>query len=687
LLAVREHRSVPSAARALSCPPTEVTEQLAALERQFGVTLVEGGPRASRLTPAGARLAAHAERVLAELDRAQADVATLTGRVAGRLTVGAPPYAAQALLGDTLVRLRETAPEVELLISQLGPDEELGSVLAGDLDVAVVGEYGLLPRRPQPAFDRRELAVEPVLVAVPDAHPLPGPAVRLAELAGERWLAGQFGGPAHELLRRAAGIAGFEPAVVGHCDDGMALALVAAGHGVALVSASAAGGGAAMPTRAQASPVGVRLLSPLDPSLRRTLTAVARLSRAGDPAVVRLLDALSGAGRRFVDGTPGATRPAPADLGAAAARPGAEPGRAGRPGGDRNGQPSVLPPPSPGSPPARSSPDAPPIPFGRRPTPADTGAGPADPPNGFPLSADLGVRSLPSPELPQPGRGAPPAPAPPTVPASPPPTPGDLPGRPAPPPDPRTADRQRRPASPGDDLPRRPAAPAPDPFTADRQRRPAAPAADRLTGDFPPRSAPDPLTGDLPRRPSPASGDLPKRRPPGEPPGSDAGRDELRPTSSPASPAAGPPPLRRARIEPRGLTDRPGDIGRFGPLGTLPPAPDEDVRLSIFEELQSEWFSRRGPASGADGPTPWDSPADDGWRAAARLAEPPTAGTTTAGLPKRMPQALYVPGAVAPNEPSTGGPPPRTSRERGRLASYRDGVRRGRHAEPPPTEQ
>src|SRR6266542_1077622 len=103
LLAVREHRSVSAAARALSCPATEVTEQLASLERQLGVTLVEGEPRAPRLTPAGARL-------------------------------------------------RETAPEVDLRIIQLGagPDEELGPVLAGDLDVAVVGEYGLLPRRPEP---------------------------------------------------------------------------------------------------------------------------------------------------------------------------------------------------------------------------------------------------------------------------------------------------------------------------------------------------------------------------------------------------------------------------------------------------------------------------------------------------------------------------------------------------------
>jgi hypothetical protein len=125
-------------------------------------------------------------------------------------------------------------------------------------------------------------------------------------------------------------------------------------------------------------------------------------------------------------------------------------------------------------------------------------------------------------------------------------------------------------------------------------------------------------------------------------------------------------------------------------MGTLPPAPDQEVRLSIFEELQSEWFSRRrrdDPLSTPTEQTPWDSPADDGWRAAARLATPTTAGTTTSGLPKRVPQALYVPGAVGGEPRPVNGAANRSAQEvRGRLSSYRDGVRRGRHAEKPPSE-
>ena len=90
----------------------------------------------------------------------------------------------------------------------------------------------------------------------------------------------------------------------------------------------------------------------------------------------------------------------------------------------------------------------------------------------------------------------------------------------------------------------------------------------------------------------------------------------------------------------------------------------------------------------------WQMAADDGWAAAARLAEPTTAGTTTAGLPRRRPQAMVVPGAVGGAAAPGGEVPPQPSTThrspqevRGRLSSYRDGVRRGRHAQRPTGEE
>ncbi|MFL6124337.1 nitrate- and nitrite sensing domain-containing protein [Actinophytocola sp.] len=92
-------------------------------------------------------------------------------------------------------------------------------------------------------------------------------------------------------------------------------------------------------------------------------------------------------------------------------------------------------------------------------------------------------------------------------------------------------------------------------------------------------------------------------------------------------------------------------------------------------------------------PTPWTSPGDDGWLAARALLEEKTPDTTTnAGLPKRVPKAHLVPGSAAPRheakEPRPGdtGPsapqlPPRSADAvRGRMSSFQQGVRRGRHA-------
>jgi signal transduction histidine kinase len=123
----------------------------------------------------------------------------------------------------------------------------------------------------------------------------------------------------------------------------------------------------------------------------------------------------------------------------------------------------------------------------------------------------------------------------------------------------------------------------------------------------------------------------------------------------------------------------------------VPPAEQtSEYRLPIFEAVESDWF-RRGRSSVGwspqdDGPPParsgWSSPADEGWQAAAALSSPSSAGTTTAGLPKRVPQANLVPGSAAA-EPAAAAPatPARSAAAtRERFASFQRGIREGRAA-------
>ncbi|MGH3681982.1 MAG: ATPase, partial [Natronosporangium sp.] len=98
---------------------------------------------------------------------------------------------------------------------------------------------------------------------------------------------------------------------------------------------------------------------------------------------------------------------------------------------------------------------------------------------------------------------------------------------------------------------------------------------------------------------------------------------------------------------------------------------------------------RSGPPPDAGAGTPpatydadldsWRTAADTGWQAAAAASQPQPAGSTSSGLPKRVPQAQLVPGSV--ETPTPGASQRRSPEEvRGLLSAYHRGVQRGRQS-------
>jgi DNA-binding transcriptional LysR family regulator len=288
LLAVREQGGVAAAARALSFTPPAVSQQIAALERQVGTTLLDRSSRPARLTPAGERLADHAGTVLAGLEAAAADLAAFTdGGPAGTLRIGVIPTVGRAILPGAVRALAGCAPGLRLQIEQSEPEDSLPAVARGDLDLAVGSEYAMTPHRRDQRLERHDLAVEPLLVAVPSGHREAGDSVALGRLRDETWLAAMPGSSCLTMLRRAGAASGFEPVEGGHCAEfAMALALVAAGAGIALVPAIA------VPSP---PPDGVRILAVQGGRVERTLYAVLRRGTAGHPALAATLAALSAA--------------------------------------------------------------------------------------------------------------------------------------------------------------------------------------------------------------------------------------------------------------------------------------------------------------------------------------------------------------------------------------------------------
>ena len=288
LHAVSAHGSVTGAAAALGYSAPAVSQQLAALEREVGMRLTERAGRGIELTPAAAILVAHTDALLARLDVAESDLAALRDQVSGRVGLAAFPSAAATIVSTAWEALARSAPQVQMELTEMEPEESLPAVLRGETDVAVAHEYDLLPRPLDPPFERRELARDPVLLAVPADSavygPLQGP-VDLAGLAGQPFLAPRDHTSCAEMILRACARAGFAPRMVARASDfGVLLSLVAAGAGVTLVPELAA----------RRLPPGVRLLPPAEPVTRQIFT-VSR--RGGDrkPAVRVVLDALGAA--------------------------------------------------------------------------------------------------------------------------------------------------------------------------------------------------------------------------------------------------------------------------------------------------------------------------------------------------------------------------------------------------------
>src|SRR6185312_3801807 len=118
LSAVAEHGSIAAAAQALAFTPSAVSQQIATLERESGVALVERGPRSIRLTEAGRALVDHTEGILASLESAEADIQAIAGVRGGMLRVASFPTAYATILPATIEAFRHRHPGVELTLTE-----------------------------------------------------------------------------------------------------------------------------------------------------------------------------------------------------------------------------------------------------------------------------------------------------------------------------------------------------------------------------------------------------------------------------------------------------------------------------------------------------------------------------------------------------------------------------------------
>ncbi|MGW1976798.1 LysR family transcriptional regulator [Streptomyces sp. NPDC001889] len=295
LRAVADHRTVTAAASALYLTPSAVSQQLSALEQETGHTLLIRSGKGVRPTAAGEILLTHTHAVLAQLERAEAELAAYAGGAAGEVTVAAFATGIAEVVAPAMGVLAAGHPGIRIRVRDAEGDESLPLVLDGEADLAVAVEYRGAPGDDGLRLSRVPLYAEPFDAVLHRDHPLAASGrVALAELAGSDWIGPYPGNPCHDMVLLACELAGFQPRLVHSSDDFHAVvALAGAGAGVALVPRSALRG--TVPQNVVVRPVS-------GPAATRRVFAAVRRGAEDHPLISPVLEALAKAAARIPAG-------------------------------------------------------------------------------------------------------------------------------------------------------------------------------------------------------------------------------------------------------------------------------------------------------------------------------------------------------------------------------------------------
>lgn len=238
---VARARSFTEAASRLSYSQSAVSQQVATLEAELGLTLIERGTRPLRLTDAGAALLRHTEIIFGEVVAAEAELQAIAKLDSGLLRVGGFSSACATILPTAFARFLREHPNVAVTLDEMRPKAAHSALRAGELDVAVTYEYPFTQPTHNDGLQRVELGDDHSVVVLPVGHRLAHRRrLRLEQLRGESWVSAPRSSHAAELrqqLEEHCARAGFQPQIRYAINDiPTALGLIAAGLAVGLMS-------------------------------------------------------------------------------------------------------------------------------------------------------------------------------------------------------------------------------------------------------------------------------------------------------------------------------------------------------------------------------------------------------------------------------------------------------------------
>ncbi len=268
-------------AEALFLTPSAVSQQIAQLEEEAGVKLIERQGRGVRLTKAGEVLVEHTERMLLVLDEAKSDLAQIKREVAGVIRVAAFPTVAAALLPRAINALKLSYPYLDVVLEELEPAEGLASLSSWQTDVAFVDDLSLKLGGKQKNIEQVSVLNDVLYVMLPSGHRLASQvSLSVSDLRNERWALDSASSFYAQFVVNLCRRAGYEPQVN------------AAGRGFEIVSAMVAAGCSVtvIPGLRMAHRIEGVVAVKLRPEIGRKISVAYRKGERGHPAIKVFVD-------------------------------------------------------------------------------------------------------------------------------------------------------------------------------------------------------------------------------------------------------------------------------------------------------------------------------------------------------------------------------------------------------------
>ncbi|MEC3767003.1 MULTISPECIES: LysR family transcriptional regulator [Cupriavidus] len=239
-VAVAEEEHVGRAAERLHISQSPLSRQIAQLEEKLGLVLFERSQQRIRLTRDGRTFLAETRAFLTHGTRLESLARRLGRGDEGGLCIGYLEYAMHSgILPNALRELRHDRPAVHIALYNQQSATQLEGLRQRSLDIALVCEP---PLPDDPDLEAAQVLNDPMLLALPEGHPLAGTEpLTPADLAAQKWIGVMHQETAlrHDAFIAACARAGFTPTITMEATEPLAaLGLVAAGLGVTTIQQS-----------------------------------------------------------------------------------------------------------------------------------------------------------------------------------------------------------------------------------------------------------------------------------------------------------------------------------------------------------------------------------------------------------------------------------------------------------------